>query len=208
MTREELIEKGKITNNGKLSKILGDLEHCGFIRKYRAIGSAQYKAIYQLMDNFTLFHFKFVQENKTNDPDFWMHSLDTPTYNAWNGLAFERVCFQHVAQLKQALGITGVQTNVFAWQVEASEGFSGAQIDMVIDRDDHVANLCEMKFSDEEYRLTLAEDRRLKHRKNRLHEVLPKRKSIFITLVTPCGLVRNEYAGNIQNEITVNELFI
>ena len=208
MTREELIEKGKITNNGKLSRILGDLEHCGFIRKYKAIGSAQYKAIYQLMDSFTLFHFKFVQENKTNDPDFWMHSIDTPTYNAWNGLAFERVCFQHVAQLKQALGISGVQTNVFAWQVEASDdGLAGAQIDMVIDRDDHVANLCEMKFSDEEYRLSSAEDKRLRHRKNRLQEVLSKRKSIFITLITPYGLVRNEYASNVQNEITGNELF-
>ena len=209
MTREELIEKGRIANNGKLSKILGDLEYCGFIRKYRAIGSAKYKAMYQLMDNFTLFHFKFVQENKNGAPDFWMHSLDTPTYNTWNGLAFERVCFQHIAQIKQALGISGVQTNVFAWQVEASdENNSGAQIDMVIDRDDHVANLCEMKFADEEYRLTQAEDKRLRHRKNRLQEVLPKRKSIFMTIVAPYGLAPNAYAGNIQKEISANELFM
>ena len=75
---------------------------------------------------------------------------------------------------------------------------------MVIDRDDHVANLCEMKFADEEYRLTQAEDKKLRYRKNRLQEALPKRKSIFMTLVTPYGLISNVYAGNVQNEISVN----
>lgn len=73
MTREELIEKGKLTNNGKLSRILDDLEHCGFIRKYKSIGNRFYKSVYQLMDNFTIFHFKFVQ-NKTNDSDYWTHT--------------------------------------------------------------------------------------------------------------------------------------
>ena len=207
MTREELIEKGKLTNNGKLSRILDDLEHCGFIRKYKSIGNRFYKSVYQLMDNFTIFHFKFVQ-NKTNDSDYWTHTIGKPAYNAWCGLAFERVCFQHIPQLKQALGISGVQANVFAWQTDSSEdSYGGAQIDMVIDRDDHVANLCEMKFSDEEYRITQAEDKKLRHRKNRLKESLPKRKSIFITMITPYGLSRNDYACNIQNEVTGNELF-
>ena len=33
MTREELIDAGKLTNNGALSKALDELEYCGFIRK-------------------------------------------------------------------------------------------------------------------------------------------------------------------------------
>ena len=208
MTREELIEKGRITNNGKLSKLLGDLEYCGFIRKYTALGSPKYRAIYQLMDNFTLFYFRFVQENKNADHDFWTHSIDTPIYNSWCGLAFERICFQHIGQLRKALGISGVQSSVFAWQAEASEtGDSGVQIDMVINRDDHVANLCEMKFTDEEYRITQIEDKKLRQRKNRLQAALPKHKSIFITMITPFGLLPNVYSANVQNEITVNELF-
>ena len=208
MTREELIAKGKITNNGKLSRILGDLEYCGFVRKYRAFKSVQYKAVYQLMDNFTLFYFKFIQENKTSDSAFWTHSLDTPVYNTWCGLAFERVCFQHVEQLKNALGISGVKTDVYAWQSEVSAGTSKAQIDMVIDRADHVANLCEMKFSDEKYKLTKSDDTKLRQKRNALHEALPKQKSIYLTMITTYGILRNAYANNIQSEVSVNKLFV
>ena len=39
MTRDEIIENAKIVTSGLLTKYLEDLENCGFIRKYQAIGS-------------------------------------------------------------------------------------------------------------------------------------------------------------------------
>ena len=46
MTREELIDAGKLTNNGALSKALDELEYCGFIRKYNNYGNKTKLALY------------------------------------------------------------------------------------------------------------------------------------------------------------------
>ena len=122
-----------------------DLEHCGFIVRTNAYGARKYNAIYRLMDNFSLFYLKFMQENKTDDPSFWSHNYTSSLRYSWCGLAFERVCFQHIPQIKQALGISGVVTNTYSWQVKDDPVYgAGAQIDMLIERADNTINICKM----------------------------------------------------------------
>lgn len=55
MTRDEIIVNANIATSGLLTKYLEDLENCGFIRRYQAIGSKTKNALYQLIDNFTIF---------------------------------------------------------------------------------------------------------------------------------------------------------
>jgi len=81
------------------------------------------------------------------------------------GMAFERVCLQHVEQIKRALGIAGVRSSAYSWRFRADGENRDAQIDLVIDRDDGVVNLCEMKYSSEPYEITSEEAERLKNRK-------------------------------------------
>lgn len=66
MTREEIITATKIPNSGDLTTKLEELESCGFIRKYNAFGMKKKNAIYQLMDYFTLFYFKFLKSEPTD----------------------------------------------------------------------------------------------------------------------------------------------
>ena len=40
-----------------------ELEQCGFIRKFTAIGKKTKDATFQLIDNYTLFYFDFISEN-------------------------------------------------------------------------------------------------------------------------------------------------
>ena len=61
-------------------------------------------------------------------------------------LAFERVCLQHVSQIKAALGIADVRTSAYGWSAGA-EGGRGAQIDLVLARGDRTVNICEMTAS-------------------------------------------------------------
>ena len=138
-------------SNGTLSKVLDELEYCGFIRKYSGYGKKTKQAIYQLVDNYTLFYFKFIQQNKNNDEHFWSVSIDSATHRAWSGLAFERLCMAHIQQIKAGLGISGVLSNIYSWRKEADENGNGAQIDLLIDRNDHVINVCEMKYSMSEF---------------------------------------------------------
>ena len=122
------------------------MQECGFIKKIPTFGKKN-NATYKLIDNYTLFYMKFVRENESNDERFWSHSYLSPVRTSWVGLAFERVCFQHVPQIKKALGISGVVTNVYAWRIgPTADGEAGAQIDMPIDRVGHMVKLCEMTF--------------------------------------------------------------
>ena len=69
MTRKELVDKYKLDESGALTKCLEELEECGFIRKYNAFEKKSKGSVYQLIDNYTLFYFKFIKE-ADGDEDF------------------------------------------------------------------------------------------------------------------------------------------
>lgn len=207
MTREEIIAATDKYSNGALSKVLDELEYCGFIRKYNGFDKKSKQAIYQLIDNYTLFYFKFIQQNENNDEHFWSASIDSAMHRAWSGLAFERLCMAHTQQIKAALGIAGVLSNVYSWRKEADETSDGAQIDLLIDRKDQVINLCEMKYSLSEYAIDAEYERKLRNKKSAFIDATNTRKAVHLTMVTTFGIKANAHSGIVQNEITLEDLF-
>ena len=81
-------------------------------------------------------------------------------------------------------------------------------IHWLIDRNDNVINLCEMKFSEREYLMTEREAAHLRRRKGNFIEATNTHKAVHITLVTPYGVKQNAHSAIIQNQITLNELFV
>lgn len=207
MTREEIIAATDKYSNGALSKVLDELEYCGFIRKYNGFDKKSKQAIYQLIDNYTLFYFKFIQQNENNDEHFWSASIDSAMHRAWSGLAFERLCMAHTQQIKAALGIAGVLSNVYSWRKEADETSDGAQIDLLIDRKDQVINLCEMKYSLSEYIIDAEYEQKLRNKKSVFIDTTNTRKAVHLTMVTTFGIKANAHSGIVQNEITLEDLF-
>lgn len=208
MTREEIINTAKISNSGDLTTKLEELESCGFIRKYYAFGMKKKNAIYQLMDCFTLFYFKFLKSQPT-DEHFWTNQINTPLVNTWMGLAFERVCMEHIEQIKVKLGISGVLTEVNSWYCKADldNGVFGSQIDMLIVRKDQVINLCEMKYSQSEYTITEKVDRNIRNKISDLITVSGTKYAIYPTIITTYGLVENSYSQEVQSVVTIDDLF-
>ena len=207
MTREEIIAATDKYSNGALSKVLDELEYCGFIRKYNGFDKKSKQAIYQLIDNYTLFYFKFIQQNENNDEHFWSASIDSAMHRAWSGLAFERLCMAHTQQIKAVLGIAGVLSNVYSWRKEADETSDGAQIDLLIDRKDQVINLCEMKYSLSEYAIDAEYEQKLRNKKSAFINATNTRKAVHLTMVTTFGIKANAHSGIVQNEITLEDLF-
>lgn len=113
----------------------------------------------------------------------------------------------HIPQIKAALGISGVHTEVSSWTYKGDSIHDGAQIDMLIERADRIINLCEIKFSISEYAITKDYDRRLRTRLQTFLDVMRPKSSIHHTLVTTYGLKENEYSGRFQNVITLDGLF-
>ena len=160
-----------------------------------------------MTDNYTLFYFKFIQQNKNNDEHFWSASIDSAMHRAWCGLAFERLCMAHTRQIKSSLGISGVMSNIYSWTKEADENTGGAQIDMLIDRNDQVVNICEMKYSLSEFSIDADYERNLRNKKSVFIEATKTRKAVHLTMVTTYGVRQNAYSGIVQSEITLDDLF-
>ena len=208
MTREEIVKELPEGSGGEITHCLEELCDCGFLRRYNMPGTLKRGAIYQLIDNYVLFYFQFLRNRKGTDDRFWTLSYASGAVNAWRGLAFERLCLWHIPQIRAALGISGVLTDVYSWR--AKNGDSGGkpvQIDMLLDRGDNMIDICEMKFSGGEYEIDAAESRRLAERVETFRRQTNTRKGVRIVMVTSFGLKRNKYFGNVQNVVTLDDLF-
>ena len=125
---------------------------------------------------------------------------------AWSGLAFERVCMQHIAQIQKALGISGVICNFYAWRYNGKSR-KGAQIDLVIDRQDNVINLCEIKFSRNPFAIDRDYSENLQNKLDAFMEEVAPQKAVHLTMISANGLVMNNYSGIIQSNIVLADLF-
>ena len=204
MTREELAKASQQKANGRFSERLLELEQCGFIRKYALPGRITREAVYQLIDNFSLFYFKFMQGRSTAN-DEWAHVSNSQAGRIWCGLAFERVCLQHVEQIKGALGIADVRTEAYGWRMHSESG--GAQIDLVLARDDRVINLCEMKYTNGEYVIDEDYERQLRNKVDAYQRETGTEDTILLTMVTARGVKANAHSGCVQKELVAEDLF-
>ena len=206
MEREELLKAANLVNNGNTTKILRELEESDFIRRYNTFGKNSRNALYQLTDFYSLFYLKFIKSNSILDTDFWLSSLDNPEVRTWSGYAFEQICLAHLSAIKKALGINGIQTISSAWLGNYDN--QKAQIDLVIDRRDHVITICEMKFSINPFIIEKKYADDLRTKIAIFKQSTGTSKAIFLTFITTFGLIQNEHAMSlVQNSLTMDVLF-
>ena len=207
LTRDEIISKARLDSNGHISRILEDLIECGFIRKYCHTGKLLKNALYQLIDCYTLFYYRFVKLSHGVDEEFWVKTMQTPAYHTWCGIAFERVCLLHTRQIKSAIGISGIMANLFSWFVKKNDEHPGVQIDLIIDRADNVINICEMKYAPKGYLLTNSELDKIHNRINVFSLYSPRNKAIQPVLITSNGIIPNSNSFEIAVQLTGEQLF-
>ncbi len=206
-TRKELVSKFGCADGGNLTKTLSALIASDFIIKYIPFGCKKRDEHYKLVDPFCIFYLKFVQNTDSLMDVFWQQNSDAQSIVAWRGYAFENVCFNHVAEIKRALGISGISSKESAWIKTGDDETAGTQIDMLIVRRDNVVNMCEMKFYGDLFGVDKNYDSLLRKRQNILYEKLPKKCVIHNTLVTTYGIKNNEYKWSFEKVITLEDLF-
>ena len=94
-----------------------------------------------------------------------------------------------------------------AWSVKGDDRQEGAQIDMLIVRDDNVVNLCEMKFASTPYSISKEEEQRLRHRIDALKATLSAKQTVHLTMITTFGVAYGKHSGIVQKEVTMAHLF-
>ncbi len=202
MTRVELSKITAIGDGEPLTKALSELVECGFIRKYRSYTTQKHGCLFQIVDPFILFCLKILREG---DIKSWQNYIGTPGFYAWRGNAFEILCLNHVNEIKKSLGISGVESNEYAWRSKTSK--PAAQIDLLIDRKDGIINICEMKYSDKEFVIDADVEADLVHKREVFREEVNPDKALHLTLVSVSGVKDNKYKGVVSSVITAGDFF-
>ena len=206
LTREEIAEVLKSANNGHLGKRLEDLVYCDLIRKniVREKEIKRKDAIYQLCDFFSLFYLTFIDRAEV-EHQYWAHHINTPEVNSWMGLTYERICMAHIGQIKHALRIDAISTLNYSWRSKTTS--PAAQIDIVIERADKIVNICEVKYSHDEYNLDKEEYDKICKRKNTFIQETGLRHAPWLTMITIEGVAQGKYSEMIQSQVKLDNLF-
>lgn len=211
-SRNEILQKTGITSGGTVSLILDELMESGFIEPWIPFGKNSNDQLYRLWDEYALFYLKWIKPlgKRTSVQNYWLSRQNSPAIKTWSGYCFENICMKHVDKIREKLGIAGVETQVSTWRYhpDLDSDIPGAQIDLLIDRKDGVITICEMKFYDSEFTITSAYAQELRQKVDVFRRVTGTRKSIFLTLVTPFGVVKNKHYHDLGiSDIKADALF-
>lgn len=208
LTRDEIISTAKTTNGGGLTKVLDELEHSGFISMYYPFGKKKKESLYRLTDEYSLFYIRFIEPHRADGKNTWKQLSQTPIYTAWSGYAFESICLKHLAQIKKTLQIDTIYSTASAFFKKGTDDEPGLQIDLLIDRNDHVINLCEMKFYAGELNITKSMAMEFRNKITKFKSLSKTRKQIFFTLITTFGIQENKHSlGLVDETLTIEDLF-
>jgi len=208
LTRNEIIDKTRLSSGGTTTNVLSELEESGFILSYIPYERTSKETVFRLSDEYSLFYLKYIGKSRASGTGTWERLSEQASWKSWSGYAFEAVCFKHIPQIKAALGIASIYTEESVWRFIPVKGQPGAQIDLLLDRRDYCINICEMKFSTNQFTITKKYSAELVQKKQVFIDKIKPKKTVFITMITTYGVAPNAYSkGIVQSELTMDALF-
>ncbi|ETR72381.1 MAG: hypothetical protein OMM_01761 [Candidatus Magnetoglobus multicellularis str. Araruama] len=168
---------------------------------------------FRLYDEYSFFYLhwiKNVEKSILNDPEsnYWQTRSGSQKWKIWAGYAFETICLKHIPFIKKALGISGVITREYSWNIASSKKSKGTQIDLLFDRSDNVISVCEIKCHSTEFKIDKQYAEILKNKINSIVKKTGTNKSLFLVMITINGVVQNKYYQElVDNEITLKDFF-
>ncbi|MEM6700538.1 MAG: ATP-binding protein, partial [Bacteroidota bacterium] len=154
LTRKEIAQQSKVADGGGLTKVLEELTYSGFVSLFPVFGKKKRGKLYRLTDEYSLFYLQFIESQEHQTSAVWQHLSQTPQYKSWSGYAFESICLKHIEQIKDALKISGIYSSASSYYRKGNDTQQGVQIDLLLDRNDQVINLFELKFHQEPFVIT------------------------------------------------------
>jgi hypothetical protein len=208
MTRLDILETTSLPDGGGTSMYLEELESSGFISSYPSFEKKKKELVYRLTDEYSFFYLKFIENVQKQGNDTWKHLSQTQSFKTWSGYAFESICLKHIAQIRKALGISGIYSEASTFYQKGQDGQQGVQIDLLLDRNDNIINLFEIKFYADPLVLTKTQAEGLRTKRALFKHYTQSRKQIFLSMISTYGIVENEQSiGLIDNVLNLDTLF-
>ncbi|KPA16498.1 ATPase [Candidatus Magnetomorum sp. HK-1] len=86
---------------------------------------------------------------------------------------------------------------------------SGAQIDLVIDRNDNSINICEIKYSNNIFTIDKEYAKKLLNKISVFEEQTKTNKQVFLTMITTNGIKKNMWSEDlVHSEIVLDNFLV
>lgn len=210
LTRKVLQKNLSKGNNKAFTKAIQELEESGFVVVCPSYDQKPTKNLFRLNDEFCFFYLKYIASNKGQGKGTWLHQFNSRSYDSWSGFAFEMLCIKHTPQIKKALGIPKVRTTTHSWASKEAQKHSqksGAQIDMLLKRQDRRIDIIEMKFHNRPYTISKAYSQQMTNKKNVFEEEMNPDEALALIMITTKGLKKNMYSNILTDHLEMDVLF-
>jgi len=187
------------------TRAVEDLIKCGYVYEYIDHNKKGRPKCLYLSDPFLLFHYKFLSGKNEERPSFFDFTNEEGAYANWRGNAFEVMCLYHFEQIKEALGIRGVRTVHYPWVSEQKSG--GAQIDIVIERDDGIIDLCELKYTNSAFKISEGYEQELLHKIEVFKSETQTKRALKLVMICAEGIAGTAHTEHISEILTLDDLF-
>jgi predicted AAA+ superfamily ATPase len=198
MTRAEILKDQHLSSGGQFSKSINELIESGFVEKYQSRKDNRKTTLYRIFDEYCLFHLQFMVPFKGNS---WQRLFTKKEYETWCGYAFEMVCYKHIESIKKQLKCDQINSKNYSWNSQL------AQVDLVVDRDDNIVNLFEIKFYNSSFIVDSIYANNLRNKISQYREATNTRKGINLIMLSTWGVKGKHAIGLVSESLTMECLF-
>jgi AAA+ ATPase superfamily predicted ATPase len=216
ITQDELFKKiSSVGGGGSKVKLLNDLEEVGFIMCFTPQGHKKKGISYKVIDEYTLFYFYWIEPIKNTlltkglRNGYWAKISTGQSWCVWKGLAFEALCYKHLAEIGEILNLSpAALPGTWRYAPIAKSNKQGIQIDLLFDRDDDAITICEMKYTARPFEINKQCANNLQNKCKVFKEITKTTKQIFIAIISANGIKPNMYSEEtISDVVTLDDLF-
>jgi uncharacterized protein len=198
LTRDEILKDLDVVSGGQITNSMDELIESGFVEKYQSIRSRRKTTLYRIFDEFCLFHLQFISKFKGSS---WSQLYKKQEYLSWCGYAFEIICYKHIKNVKREMLIDQINSKNYGWSNNK------AQVDLVIDRDDNIVNLCEIKFYNSEFNIDADYATKLRNKESQFKTETGTRKGVNTVMITTWGIKGKNSIGLVTHNLKMECLF-
>ena len=214
--QETLLKKiGKSLQGYSGMAKLKALQDTSFIIGLKPLYHKRRGIYYRVIDQYSLFYFHWILPvkesllSKSLVAGYWDKIKIKPAWNAWSGLAFEAVCYEHLPQITKALNLSPTAIpSTWRYIPTKNSDENGAQIDLLFDRDDDSITICEIKYSGKPFTITKEYAGKLLNKLEVFRRVTRTKKQLFIVFIASSGIKKNKYSDTLlSGVVTLDDLF-
>lgn len=214
ISQSELIKKSKyFSKGGRITEKLAELEQAGFIMSFIPYQHNRQGIYYRLIDEYTLFYFSWIEPIKSKlkkedlNSSYWENIQKLPAWKIWAGLSFEALCFKHITQIRNALEISS-DAMVDSWRYAPRDTKeSGAQIDLLFDRNDNAITLCEIKYTNSAFQIDKSFLLSLNKKEFVFRECTHTKKQLFWAVISANGIKKYSIEKSSSISVVTSDSF-